>query len=312
MNVQWFTYDEQQKLSKNQFVLKGYRFDHWNTKANNSGTSYNDQAIILNLTPVDGGNIDFYAQWKLNITISMTVEDEIYHVNDTVTPSDIRESIKPKIVDKATGEDITYTFNPDVTRDPLTNIVTKEIINDEGTKQDVTKNLITNKEDHYKVTYEFTITDTGITEKSTQTQKLTVIKDIEDIEQNKPKDPDPTTPTPSITPDPGTTNPMVPDGIDPSDGSQYNVTNDIRYISKKYLPSLNKNSKWRTNSDLFNELKTSVSKEATDDNAIYIIEFNKDECDEMKQWLVDGKVWNEDLNKQFLNEFGSKIIKKQP
>jgi len=312
MNVQWFTYDEQQKLSKNQFVLKGYRFDHWNTKSNNSGISYNDQAIILNLTPVDSGNIDFYAQWKLNINISMTVEDEIYHVNDIVTPSDIRESIKPKIVDKATGEDITYTFNPDVTRDPLTNIVTKEIINDEGTKQDVTKNLITNKEDHYKVTYEFTITDTGITEKSTQTQKLTVIKDIEDIEQNKPKDPDPTNPTPSITPDPGTTNPMVPDGIDPSDGSQYNVTNDIRYISKKYLPSLNKNSKWRTNSDLFNELKTSVSKEATDDNAIYIIEFNKDECDEMKQWLVDGKVWNEDLNKQFLNEFGSKIIKKQP
>ena len=66
------TYDTVSKLTANGFARAGYTFTGWNTKADGSGTAYNDKASISNPTTVDGQTITLYAQWRLNpVTVSV-------------------------------------------------------------------------------------------------------------------------------------------------------------------------------------------------------------------------------------------------
>ncbi|MBR3176967.1 BspA family leucine-rich repeat surface protein [Candidatus Saccharibacteria bacterium] len=64
MSSQVFTYDEEKQLTQNAFVKDHYKFMGWTTAANGTGTKYDDQASIFNLTTEDGATIDLYAQWK--------------------------------------------------------------------------------------------------------------------------------------------------------------------------------------------------------------------------------------------------------
>lgn len=50
-------------LRKNGYEFIGYKFTGWNTKADGTGTSYSDGQTVLNLTSVDNGTIQLYAQW---------------------------------------------------------------------------------------------------------------------------------------------------------------------------------------------------------------------------------------------------------
>jgi uncharacterized repeat protein (TIGR02543 family) len=68
MDMQQFTYNETGVLSKNTFSRDNYTFIGWNTKANGTGKSYNNQESVRNLTDDDGLVIDLYAQWKSNYT----------------------------------------------------------------------------------------------------------------------------------------------------------------------------------------------------------------------------------------------------
>ena len=62
--TQSFTYDQAlTALSANSFNRAGYDFAHWNTKANDSGDNYANQAEVQNLTAEDGGEFHLYAQW---------------------------------------------------------------------------------------------------------------------------------------------------------------------------------------------------------------------------------------------------------
>ena len=66
------TYGTVSKLTANGFARAGYTFEGWNTKADGSGTAYNDRASISNLTTVDGQTVTLYAQWRLNpVTVSV-------------------------------------------------------------------------------------------------------------------------------------------------------------------------------------------------------------------------------------------------
>lgn len=66
-------YNTTQKLSKNGFTLTGYTFTGWNTKADGSGTHYDDEQEISNLTTINGEVIDLYAQWKRNDNTKFTI-----------------------------------------------------------------------------------------------------------------------------------------------------------------------------------------------------------------------------------------------
>ncbi len=72
MEVQDMVYDEPQDLFANQFTRKGYTFAGWNTKANGTGTSYQDGENVKNL--VTSGTVTLYAVWS---TISYRIEYEL-------------------------------------------------------------------------------------------------------------------------------------------------------------------------------------------------------------------------------------------
>ena len=66
MNQQTFTYDVKQTLTPNAFTRTGYSFTGWNTQADGNGSTYGDEAEILNLTTEANGSITLYAQWSIN------------------------------------------------------------------------------------------------------------------------------------------------------------------------------------------------------------------------------------------------------
>ena len=63
MNPQYFPYEPPQAINANTFERTGYKFSGWNTAADGSGDSYDDEQSIEKLTAVNEAIIDFYAQW---------------------------------------------------------------------------------------------------------------------------------------------------------------------------------------------------------------------------------------------------------
>ena len=72
MAYQVYTVYESKKLTANAFTRDGYSFTGWNTKADGTGTSYDDQQSIN-----PSGNMTLYAQWALT--------DDFYVNGDTYT-----------------------------------------------------------------------------------------------------------------------------------------------------------------------------------------------------------------------------------
>ena len=60
------TYDVDAALSENGFWRDNYNFAGWNTKADGSGTWYENGATVRNLTATNGGSVTLYAQWAPN------------------------------------------------------------------------------------------------------------------------------------------------------------------------------------------------------------------------------------------------------
>ena len=65
------SYDKSFTLSANQFTRKGYRFAGWNTKADGTGTSYQDKQSVKNLLS-RAGNVTLYAKWSV-ITYTLSL-----------------------------------------------------------------------------------------------------------------------------------------------------------------------------------------------------------------------------------------------
>lgn len=57
------TYDVTSYVSSNGFEKTGYKFSHWNTKSDNTGTSYSPNDPIVNWRSDNGGVFDLYAIW---------------------------------------------------------------------------------------------------------------------------------------------------------------------------------------------------------------------------------------------------------
>ena len=51
-------------LPTNRFTREGYKFIGWNTEKDGSGTSYENKALIFNLTSKKGDVVNLYAQWE--------------------------------------------------------------------------------------------------------------------------------------------------------------------------------------------------------------------------------------------------------
>ena len=56
-------YGETKPLTENGFIKTNHLFVSWNTKADGSGTRYEDKQTVSNLSTVDGATVTLYAQW---------------------------------------------------------------------------------------------------------------------------------------------------------------------------------------------------------------------------------------------------------
>lgn len=57
-------YDTEYTLKNNAFTLTGYKWLRWDSKADDSGTNYANQAKYKNLTTANNGTVTMYAQWE--------------------------------------------------------------------------------------------------------------------------------------------------------------------------------------------------------------------------------------------------------
>lgn len=65
-STQDFVYGTSQNLNLNTFSKEHNDFIGWNTLADGSGESYQDEEMVNNLTEVDGKVVDLYAMWMVN------------------------------------------------------------------------------------------------------------------------------------------------------------------------------------------------------------------------------------------------------
>lgn len=85
-SFQTFDYGTSKKLVANQFTRSGLHFINWNTNPDGTGTSYEDEAMIQNLSSKEGEVINLYAQWKENEYFKIQ-----YHINANDLPEGYQE-----------------------------------------------------------------------------------------------------------------------------------------------------------------------------------------------------------------------------
>ena len=93
VTTQVFTYGQSQKLNPNSFTRAGYRFICWNTMADGSGTSYQDEELVSNLTAQAGATVILYAQWVSDdVEAIKALSGEVtYKIEGTITAARISE-----------------------------------------------------------------------------------------------------------------------------------------------------------------------------------------------------------------------------
>lgn len=70
------TYDTAKNLNPNEFIKTGYKFIGWNTESDGSGTFYADEASVINLTAINNGIVNLYAQWEIEGNVRIYVDGE--------------------------------------------------------------------------------------------------------------------------------------------------------------------------------------------------------------------------------------------
>ena len=89
-------------LEKNKFARSGYIFAGWNTKADGTGISYEDNAVVRDLVKQDYGVVVLYAQWKK--------EGSSFPDIDVTPPSDGKDDVpkeeepEPSVPDETVKE----------------------------------------------------------------------------------------------------------------------------------------------------------------------------------------------------------------
>ena len=150
MGDQDMVYDEQQELSENKFVKKGYAFAGWNTKSDGTGDSYSDKEMVKNLSATDGAKITLYAIWEAREYKISFVDPDHGCVTETITAK-YDETIKLIDVDDPNWKPDIYTLRgwlPEGTQIfYLPGVELKNIcnVNDDGSLSDVVLNALWNE-----------------------------------------------------------------------------------------------------------------------------------------------------------------------
>ena len=75
MNSIDVTYDSEITLPENTFTNGDLIFSHWNTKADDSGKSYDDKQAVKNINTDNPNKVTLYAQWRTSSTAILHYDD---------------------------------------------------------------------------------------------------------------------------------------------------------------------------------------------------------------------------------------------
>ncbi len=93
--TQSFVYGTSQNLDTNTYSRVGFYFAGWNTAADGSGDSYDDEELVNNLTGVNNGTVDLYADWVTGVAVmNGVVYTTIHEAVEAVTKDDTEHVIK--------------------------------------------------------------------------------------------------------------------------------------------------------------------------------------------------------------------------
>ncbi len=90
MADQVFAFDEAQNVKPNQFTRNGYHFEYWRYNLNGEWYVCNNNAEIINLTPINNATIVFYAKWtedeaqEISVILYRNYNKADYTVFDTI------------------------------------------------------------------------------------------------------------------------------------------------------------------------------------------------------------------------------------
>lgn len=94
------SFDETRKLPKNILTKQDYIFKEWNTKSDGTGSSYQDEASIINLATKNNEVITLYAIWEKDIGITSSIyeinkeSNVINNISINTTPTTFQENLK--------------------------------------------------------------------------------------------------------------------------------------------------------------------------------------------------------------------------
>ena len=121
MSNQEMTYGTTANLTANSFENPAYVFTEWTTQADGTGTHYQDEQSVRNLTTINGAIIDLYAQWEDERYVAEVVGDKKYSslqaAINAVSADGVQKTIKllkntviTKELTVGTGKNIVFDF----------------------------------------------------------------------------------------------------------------------------------------------------------------------------------------------------------
>ena len=119
METTWVDFDKDYvDLPANKFTKTGYHFTNWNTKANNSGTSYADKGRVTGIT----GRLTLYAQWAPN-KYSVTLSQPDATTQGTTAVTATYDAAMPSVI--IPKREYTVSFNANTGTCATTSLISK-------------------------------------------------------------------------------------------------------------------------------------------------------------------------------------------
>jgi len=107
METTWVDFDKDYvDLPANKFTRTGYHFTNWNTKANNSGTTYADKGRVTGIT----GRVTLYAQWAPN-KYSVTLSQPTATTQGTTSVTATYDAAMPTVTVPKRSYKVTFDVN---------------------------------------------------------------------------------------------------------------------------------------------------------------------------------------------------------
>ena len=100
MATQTLTFDKEEALRDNAFVIKASAFKEWNERQDGNGKGYSNKAVVKNIGGNACTNLTLYAQWiESEYTVTYDMNDGVRGQDPQASPAEIQSKVGVKFAD---------------------------------------------------------------------------------------------------------------------------------------------------------------------------------------------------------------------